>query len=391
MWMVLMCFISVSTTRGFLLEPDHTGNPAGKIQCLPIGTYLSDKEDLRHQMDKLQRENEQKLGILTSQLQSRLSAFEGKMSENDRKNETLELEILEKKYQELGFNFTLLQQENKLLRDRFGYQESETKRLQNTTIELSKKVSDLEQLKSINQALDIRAIQTKVHSLEQETSLLTSNQNARNQDFLALYNVTQVTDKNLNELHHQYKNELQSFETSQNETLVKLFEDVLHNVTSSLQNIKSSQNITSFEVQSAVSKIKTLESELANDSKKVAVTACVSSSKTFSGGVVKFANVHSNVGFKDIATFKSSGKFVCEFPGLYYISSHLRTTNQNNAFYVKKNSEYIAYSATDDENHWSTNPISAVVELQLKDTLYVYAPSINIDSSYSCLSIVKIK
>ncbi|CAG2240736.1 unnamed protein product [Mytilus edulis] len=123
----------------------------------------------------------------------------------------------------------------------------------------------------------------------------------------------------------------------------------------------------------------------------IAVTAYVSSAQTFSGGVVKFPTVYLNLGIKDIETFKTSEKFVCEFSGLYYISSHLRTKTQNNAFYVKKNGVYIAFSATDDENHYSTNPISAVVELHLHDTLHVQASSINIDSTYSCLSIVKIK
>lgn len=123
----------------------------------------------------------------------------------------------------------------------------------------------------------------------------------------------------------------------------------------------------------------------------VAVTACVSLTQTFSGGIVKFPTVYLNEGIKDIATFKTSGKFVCEFPGLYYISSHLRTTTRNRAFYVKKNGVHISYSATDDENHYSTNPISAVVELQLNDKLYVQAPSVNVDAVYSCLSILKIK
>lgn len=158
MWIVLLCFIFLSTTRGFLLEPDHTGNPTGKNECLPLGTYLSDKEELRHLMDKLQMENEQKLNILTRQLQSRLSSFEDKLSENDRQNETLELANIELKFQELGANHATLQQENKLLRDNYRNQENEMKRLQNTTVELSKQISELKQLKSINLAIDVRAI-----------------------------------------------------------------------------------------------------------------------------------------------------------------------------------------------------------------------------------------
>lgn len=61
--------------------------------------YLSTKEDLLHHIDQLQ----QKLEILTIQLQSQLLAFEKRILKNDRKK-TLELAILESKYQELGVN-----------------------------------------------------------------------------------------------------------------------------------------------------------------------------------------------------------------------------------------------------------------------------------------------
>lgn len=135
-------------------------------------------------MDKLQRENEQKLDILTHKLQSRLSAFEKTNSENNRKNETLEL----------GIKHTFLQDENQLLCYKYTYLECEINRLQNTIAETSKNVSELQELKITNQVLDFRAIQKQVQSLEQKSNLLTNNQNARNQDFLALYNVTKVTD-----------------------------------------------------------------------------------------------------------------------------------------------------------------------------------------------------
>lgn len=195
-------------------------------------------------------ENEQKLHILTRQLQSRLSSFEGKISENDRQNETLELANIELKFQELGANHAILQQENKLLRDNYRYQENEMTRLQNTTVELSKQVSELKQLNSINLAIDFRAIQYKVKSLEQKSDLLTNNQNARNQDFLALYNVTQVTD-------NLFTKHLQNFETIRNETLVNIF------------NIQSKQNASDVEMRTAFSKITTLEGKVTDDSGKI--------------------------------------------------------------------------------------------------------------------------
>ncbi|CAC5395854.1 C1QL [Mytilus coruscus] len=331
MWIVLMCFILLETARGFLLDPDHTANPAGKNQCLPLGRYLSEKEDLLHHIDQLQRDNEQKLDILTSQLQSRLLVFEEKISENDRKNETLELVNIKRKFQELGVNHTLLQQENKLLRDKYSYQESEMKRLQNTTVELSKKVSDLEQLKSINQSLNLRAIQNKVQSLEQKSNLLTNNQNARNQDFLALYNMTQVADKNVNELQHMFENEFRRIVTTFNETVIKEHMKIINNVTNSFQTMKTSQNTTSFQLQNAFSKIKTMEDTVANNSRtvvealsmkrdSVAFSAYRIDSQTLSSNEknFKFDKIWTNVGN---AYDPGTGIFTAPQLGVYHFSA----------------------------------------------------------------------
>ncbi|VDI15093.1 Hypothetical predicted protein [Mytilus galloprovincialis] len=129
---------------------------------------------------------------------------------------------------------------------------------------------------------------------------------------------------------------------------------------------------------------------LVNDA-RVAVTACVTSTQRFSDYIVRFSSINFQVGIDNLDTLKSSGKFVCEIPGLYYISAHIVTSNQNNGFYVKQNYKTIAKCRSDAGDTPSANPISAVVELQLKDTLYVYASHTDIIRSSSCLSIVKVK
>lgn len=120
----------------------------------------------------------------------------------------------------------------------------------------------------------------------------------------------------------------------------------------------------------------------------MAATACVSHDQTFTE-VVKFSIVNFQVGINNIETFKSSGKFVCEIPGLYYISAHIYTTSTTRNFYVRKNGIIIATSSSGKASY-STNPISAVIELQHKDTLYVDANH-DILGPYSCLSIIKVK
>ncbi|CAC5357707.1 unnamed protein product [Mytilus coruscus] len=58
----------------------------------------------------------------------------------------------------------------------------------------------------------------------------------------------------------------------------------------------------------------------------------------------------SHVGIDNLDTFKSSGKFVCEIPGLLYISAHIYTITQSRAFYVRKNTVTFACSVSDSDS-----------------------------------------
>ncbi|XP_071136744.1 uncharacterized protein [Mytilus edulis] len=157
--------------------------------------------------------------------------------------------------------------------------------------------------------------------------------------------------------------------------------------------VNEAREIKTFESKLAEEgvKIKTLEKQVEDNNRKVAVTACVSSDQKFSDGVVRFSTVNFQEGIDNIDTFKSSGKFVCKIPGLFYISAHIFTTTPTHAFYVMKNGIVIASSASDSDSSYSTNPISAVVELQLKDTLYISTSTHSIRGTFSCLTIMKVK
>lgn len=379
---LLFSILTFSTNiDGFLLEPDHTSNPGVNNQCISMDTcmYLAEKKELRNQMFQLQIENEKSLQILTNQIQHKLSAMDDKLQENTKPNVTIEHAKLEQKYRELELNFTLLQQNNRLLQDSYVNQKEELALLKNTTSEVLKELSELKQMKSVAQALDVNAVQSKIHSLEQKTNSLTINQNARGQDFLALYNMTRVIDNNVNQMGKQLTTQI----LRQNATIVTHFNDFINR----FHDIETKQNASSAEF---VSKISSLDGKVANNSKKVAITACGGLSKTFPDAVVRFPTIKSEIGINNIATFISSGKFVCEIPGVYYISAHIRTNSASHIIYIEKNSDFIAYSEADAVSSYSSNPISAVVDLQEKDTLYVYSNA-HIYSSFSCISIVKVK
>ncbi|VDI59968.1 Hypothetical predicted protein [Mytilus galloprovincialis] len=221
--------------------------------------------------------------------------MDDKLQENTKSNDTIEHAKLEQKYREMELNFTLLQQNNRLLQDSYVNQKVELALLKNTTSEVLKELSELKQMKSVAQALDVNAVQSKIHSLEQKTNSLTINQNARSQDFLALYNMTRVIDNNVNQMGKQLTTQI----FRQNATTVTHFNDLINR----FHDIETKQNASSAEF---VSKISSLDGKVANNSKKVAITACVGSRKTFSDSVVRCPNVKSEIGINNIATYKFS-------------------------------------------------------------------------------------
>lgn len=116
-----------------------------------------------------------------------------------------------------------------------------------------------------------------------------------------------------------------------------------------------------------------------------------------SSNIVKFPHILTSTGINDISSFKTTGKFVCEFPGLYFIFSYIRTKDDGNAYYLKKNGDIISNSAT---TNWpsgtgttlATTGISAAVDCQKNDELYLFLSApIYIDSTWSCFTILKIK
>ncbi|CAC5392637.1 unnamed protein product [Mytilus coruscus] len=198
-------------------------------------------------------------------------------------------------------------------------------------------------------------------------------------------NESEIYEKKINAMLESMSSKIEEVVVAEKKRLdaLELMQYTLHQ-----EQIRFNQSIDHILETNKLLSDKTINEPFAKQ-QKVAVTACVSSSQTFPGNVIRFSTVKFQVGIDNLDTFKSRGKFVCEIPGLYYISAHIYTNSQGSPFYVKKNSMTIASSASDSGDTHSTNPISAVVELQLKDTLYIYAPHY-IYEAHTCLSIMKV-
>lgn len=400
---VILCFFSsFISCHCFLIEPDNAVKPNGTgPQCLAINEFLSEKKVLKHQIDEvgqeiyqLKHDNDQTLAILSEQLKHKLSIMDDKLSEKSKQNDSARMLDLEMKYTMMTENCSKVQE---YYRDLHRQHNTEVRRLNNLTLALEKKVSALENLNSVNQTMNLLSLNTQIHSLQQTASLLKNNQNARNQDFLALYNITLASDKNIKQLQKDFLDDLHMLAVDQNQTfddvnsrLMHLFKDI-SDTKNQLHSIETNQNVTIINVYSEIGNIKDLIME---NSRKVALTA-FSTGGSFSDSIAKFPYILSSTGINDINSFKTTGKFVCEFPGLYFISSYLRSSMDGGGYYLKKNGRSISYSAFTD---WpssagrATSDISAAVDCQKNDELYLQLDSgYSIESTWSLLTIIKIK
>ncbi|CAG2231679.1 unnamed protein product [Mytilus edulis] len=293
-------------------------------------------------------------------------------------------DIFEIKFSEMEQNYTLLKQAHEVLQQKFSLQESEIITLRKTSVELEKKISVIEQLKTINQSMDLHQIQNKMQQLQQITSLLKRNQNARNQDFLALYNLTLMSEKKLQE----------QFENNQNLTNKKVFSIITNNYKLMENQLDMLTHELNASLTNVFSKMNMMSSQIGENSKKVALTACTVADKNIKGAIT-FPNIYTSVGITNQTAFQTTGKFVCDVPGLYYISSYIRTSENGFEYYLMKNNVLISKSATTTwpgSTSYSTSVITAAVDVQTNDELYIRTPnSYRIQYGFSCLTVIKVK
>lgn len=211
---VLSLITYLCLSEGFLLETsinNASNSTLGNKQYVTFTEFYKTKNEqqndvtfLRHQMDRMKTDSDKTLNLLTSQIQQKLASLE--------MNETIELNKLQRIIRELQEKNTQLQHNFDNLQGKYTAIENELLVSQKTTAKLVVDVQALEQLKSVQ---DLKGLKEEVQSIRSQTHLLAFNQQARNQDFLALYNETINNQKNVNHLGQQqadFKNQtLDSF------------------------------------------------------------------------------------------------------------------------------------------------------------------------------------
>ena len=87
---------------------------------------------------------------------------------------------------------------------------------------------------------------------------------------------------------------------------------------------------------------------------------------------LKFRNIKFSDNVRNIASFRSSGRFACEIPGIYFINVNIRSNTFDATNMLRKNDNIIARTASLSTNSiWTSISISAIANLSLNDEIYL--------------------
>ena len=128
----------------------------------------------------------------------------------------------------------------------------------------------------------------------------------------------------------------------------------------------------------------------------MALSSCSNGETISARTIAKFSDTQTVYGISDINGFRTSGKFVCEVPGVYLFSVHIMSQSNAASYQMLKNnmilSNVYVIHTTDTGLHYNTGTGVMAVQLNVGDTLYVKASSnMYIYGSYSCMTIIKIR
>lgn len=203
-----MAIMQISVLEAFLLETNdsHIGDKySTNRQFVTVSEFHDVKQVLQHEDNEIrqkviqiQSDMHQDFKLLTSQLKTELSSLNQRLTICEQKNESMDLTFevgrkyreIENKYDDLQLSFEKLKRQH----------ENDLFVIGNRTGQLEKELEDIKQLKSVNQLLDFRGMQTDVQRLNSETQKLNVKEQARSQDFLALLNQTIVYKKELDQI-----------------------------------------------------------------------------------------------------------------------------------------------------------------------------------------------
>ncbi|CAC5406330.1 unnamed protein product [Mytilus coruscus] len=233
----------IQNVHGFLLDGPTNGGKqtTANSQFLTETEFLQAKNLLKQNTDDLRHDMDKTFALMTSQLKSKFDLVETKLAEVDKRNETNNDCVSMEKYIALEQKLTIVEQkltnvqrENDQIKQKNTIVENELLSLKNNSTKQDTKIEELQNLGAIKPLQEFSALRQSVHLNTDKIHSLSMNEQARSQDFLALYNRTTATGKKVTEM-----------ETNMNNVILQL----KHNQTMTMNDMKQSldNQLTSFQ------------------------------------------------------------------------------------------------------------------------------------------------
>ncbi|CAC5405101.1 unnamed protein product [Mytilus coruscus] len=203
--MVYVLFLLIINCRGFLLDTGK-GQTSSSGQFLSESEFLEAKKLLNQEINDLRRDTDKTIALLTTQLKNKFDILEQKVAnvDNNGTNQnnmpTKEYLVLEQKLNEVLNDNADLKREIKIMKNEMAAMRNALSALNNASSEHSRKIEDLQHLGSIKRLHEISSLQQSVKSNSDSIQFLSMHEQARRQDFLALYNMTTDSNRRLSEL-----------------------------------------------------------------------------------------------------------------------------------------------------------------------------------------------
>lgn len=222
---------------GFLLDGNSSqpsNGPSG--QFLTLSTFYDQKRQIDFRIDQLQRDHDNKLNILASQIQQKFIAFDNKLGNTASNGTSMAQNGLDSKLMELETNNTYLKNKLNMLENKFssllGALEKlenstesnqnavdvDIERLNNQTAELMQQFTGLSQFRNFTGLQDYFSLQEKVRLLDSNLQKLILSEKTRSRDFLSLYDRSLTTGTLLNNLDGKITRNLNTVKQTLNST-----------------------------------------------------------------------------------------------------------------------------------------------------------------------------
>lgn len=177
--------------------------------------------------------------------------------------------LLQQKYQTLEHNYNRLQHEHAILQNNYNKMDNEITTsknrsylceekvrvqglelygMKNKSLQIEGEVAALKQLANIKPLVEISTLQNTVKSLLSQTNALSMKEQARSQDFLALFNMTVESTKTLTQLSSNVNNRINNVWLNETAAIAA----IENNMTSQLQGFQTNQNKTFMHLENMV-------------------------------------------------------------------------------------------------------------------------------------------